>query len=110
MDVVVESTHWHVVVDDNSDILNIKTSGGDISGNEQLAALGLGDWLLELCVNLISFPLLLVSVNSFRLVFDCVLQIFVPMEVLLKLITRSLSFTEDDNFERLSFVVGNQFN
>jgi hypothetical protein len=108
MDVVVESAHWHVVVDDNADILNIKTSGSNICCNEQLGALRLGDWLLELCVNLISLPLLLVSVNSSRLILDCVLQIFVPMEVLLKSITRSFSFTEDDNFEGCSFVVGNQ--
>lgn len=98
MDVVVEPTHWHVVVDDHTDVFNIQSPGGNICGNQNICELGSSDWLLELGVYLISLPLLLVSVNSFSIVLNNVLQVFVPMEVFLKGVTHSLGLAEDYNF------------
>lgn len=81
MDVVVKaSLHWHVIVDDDTDVFYIKASRGDIGGDQDVWFLTLFDWLFELGVDIVSLPLLFVSVDSSGFVFHGVLEVFVPFE------------------------------
>ena len=95
MNVVVETGHWHIVVDHNHNVFHIKTSRSDIGSNKYVGSLA--DGLLELGVDLISLPLLLVSVDGLGLVRDSMLKFLIPFECLLKVITSSFSLAENNN-------------
>lgn len=106
MDVVVETRHWHVVVDDHHDILDIKTSGSNISSNKNVSLLVTRQ--LEVGIDLVSLPLLFVSVNGLRFVWDGILKILVPFQCFLKVITPSFGLAENNDLEWCTLVIRNQ--
>ena len=78
MNIIVESSlHGHIIIYDDGDVLDIKSSRCYIRGNEDVA-LG-SDWFFEFCVDFISFPLLLIPVDCSSFILDSSLQIFVPL-------------------------------
>lgn len=113
MDIVFD-VGWKIVIYDNGDVSDIKTSTSDISGNHDVGFSDLSvpshfekisDGFFEACENSVSFELLLVSVNSSSFNFQPVLlKTLVVPKISFELIDSSFRLAENNDLLRFLLV------
>jgi hypothetical protein len=111
---VVLDVGRHVVVDDDADVLNVKSTGGHIGSKQDSGLFGLKaleapvddpvlvaaqvrERAFELAQHFVTSVLHLVTVDAHDFIFDTLRKIIVASEVLFQLIDADLLRTEDND-------------